>query len=52
LTAYFTWHTATLAAVSSVPDLLDLLDAWQSGELFTSDRTPSPSDSAPSGRPA
>jgi CubicO group peptidase (beta-lactamase class C family) len=42
LTAYFTWHTATLAAVSSVPDLLDLLDAWQTGDLFTTDRTPSP----------
>jgi CubicO group peptidase (beta-lactamase class C family) len=42
LTAYFTWHTATMAAVSSVPDLLDLLDAWQSGKLFTTERTPDP----------
>jgi CubicO group peptidase (beta-lactamase class C family) len=47
LTAYFTWHTATMAAVSSVPDLLDLLDAWQSGELFTTERTPDPERFSP-----
>jgi hypothetical protein len=28
--------------VSTPTDLLDLLDAWQSGELFTTDRTPAP----------
>jgi CubicO group peptidase (beta-lactamase class C family) len=41
-TAFFTWHTATFAAVSTVPDLLDLLDAWHAGALFTADRTPGP----------
>ena len=40
LTAYLTWHAATFSGVSSVPDLLDLLDAWQSGALFRTDRTP------------
>jgi CubicO group peptidase (beta-lactamase class C family) len=41
-TAFFTWHTATFGAVSSVPDQLDVLDAWHTGELFATDRNPGP----------
>ena len=46
-TAYLTWHAATFNGVSSVPDLLDLLDAWQSGALFRTDRTPGPDRFSP-----
>jgi CubicO group peptidase (beta-lactamase class C family) len=41
-TSYLTWEQATYSAVSTPTDLLDLLDAWASGELFTTDRTPAP----------
>jgi D-alanyl-D-alanine carboxypeptidase len=38
-TAFLTWNQATTSAVSTPTDLLDLLDVWASGELFTTDRT-------------
>jgi CubicO group peptidase (beta-lactamase class C family) len=41
-TSYVTWERATHAAMSTPTDLLDLLDAWTTGELFTTDRTPAP----------
>jgi CubicO group peptidase (beta-lactamase class C family) len=41
-TSYFTWNHATNSAVSTPTDLLDLLDAWAAGELFTTDRTTAP----------
>jgi len=40
--AYLTYYHATGSAVSTPSDLLDLLDAWHSGQLFTTDRTPAP----------
>jgi CubicO group peptidase (beta-lactamase class C family) len=45
-TSWLTW-TATHSAVSTPSDLLDLLDVWASGELFTTDRTPAPQRYAP-----
>jgi CubicO group peptidase (beta-lactamase class C family) len=41
-TSYVTWNLATHSAVSTPTDLLDLLDAWTTGELFTTNRTPAP----------
>lgn len=41
-TSFLTWSRATQAGASSVPDLLDLLDAWAAGSLFATDRTPDP----------
>jgi CubicO group peptidase (beta-lactamase class C family) len=40
--AYFTYNQAISSVVSTPSDLLDLLDAWHSGDLFTTDRTPAP----------
>lgn len=45
-TSYFTW-TPTHAAMSTPTDLLDLLDVWATGELFTTDRTSAPQRYAP-----
>jgi CubicO group peptidase (beta-lactamase class C family) len=45
-TSYFTWH-ATHSAVSTPTDLLELLDVWATGELFTTDRTTAPQSYAP-----
>ena len=45
--AYFTYNQAISSVVSTPMDLLDLLDAWHSGELFTTDRTPAPDRFAP-----
>jgi CubicO group peptidase (beta-lactamase class C family) len=39
--------TATHSAVSTPSDLLDLLDVWAAGSLFTTDRTPAPERYAP-----
>jgi CubicO group peptidase (beta-lactamase class C family) len=41
-TSYYTWE-ATQGSVSTPTDLLDLLEVWATGELFTTDRTPAPS---------
>jgi CubicO group peptidase (beta-lactamase class C family) len=46
-TSYFTWFHATHSSVSTPTDLLDLLDVWATGELFTTDRTPAPQRYAP-----
>jgi len=40
--SWLTWNLASEASVSTPTDLLDLLDAWSTGELFTTDRTPAP----------
>jgi CubicO group peptidase (beta-lactamase class C family) len=40
--SYLTWNHATNSVVSTPTDLLDLLDAWAAGELFTTDRTAAP----------
>jgi CubicO group peptidase (beta-lactamase class C family) len=40
--SHLTWHQATSSVVSTPRDLLDLLDVWASGELFTTDRAPAP----------
>ena len=45
--SYVTWNQAAFASVSTPTDLLDLLDVWNSGELFTTDRTPAPERFAP-----
>jgi D-alanyl-D-alanine carboxypeptidase len=45
--SYLTWNYATHSVVSTPTDLLDLLDVWSTGELFTTDRTPSPDRYAP-----
>jgi CubicO group peptidase (beta-lactamase class C family) len=45
--SYLTWNQATHSVVSTPADLLDLLDVWVSGELFTTDRTPAPDRWAP-----
>jgi CubicO group peptidase (beta-lactamase class C family) len=41
-TSFLTWNQATTSAVSTPSDLLDLLDVWATGELFTTDRTAAP----------
>jgi CubicO group peptidase (beta-lactamase class C family) len=41
-TAYISFNQAHAGAVATPTDLLDLLDVWESGELFTTDRTPAP----------
>jgi CubicO group peptidase (beta-lactamase class C family) len=46
-TSYLTWNLATHSMVSTPIDLLDLLDAWTTGELFTTDRAPAPDRYAP-----
>lgn len=46
-TSFVTWNRASTSAVSTPTDLLDLLDAWESGELFTTDRIPMPSRYTP-----
>lgn len=43
-TSYFTFNTATGSVVSTLPDLLDLLDAWMEGALFADGRQPTPDD--------
>ena len=58
-TSYITYLAAEASAHSTLRDLLDLLDVWQSGDLFTTDRVPGPDrflvertldvDSAPTG---
>src|SRR5690606_37557459 len=40
--SYFTYFGATNAFVSTLPDLLDQLDALVTGSLFATDRTPGP----------
>ena len=45
--SFITWNLATHSVVSTPTDLLDLLDVWSSGELFTTDRTPAPDRYAP-----
>lgn len=39
-TSYNTYFAASASANSTLRDLLDLLDVWQSGDLFTTDRVP------------
>ena len=46
-TSYLTWNQATHSAVSTPTDLLDLLDVWATGELFTTDRAPAPDATHP-----
>lgn len=41
-TSYVTFSLAETSAIASPGDLLDLLDVWASGALFTTDRTPAP----------
>jgi D-alanyl-D-alanine carboxypeptidase len=45
--SYLTWNLATHSVVSTPTDLLDLLDVWATGELFTTDRAPAPDRYAP-----
>ena len=45
--SHLTWHQATSSVVSTPRDLLDLLDVWASGQLFTTDRAPAPDRYAP-----
>ena len=40
--AYITYNQATNSVASTPTDLLDLLDAWHSGQLFSTDRTAAP----------
>lgn len=40
--SYYTYFGAEFAVVSTSTDLLDLLDALVAGDLFTTDRTPTP----------
>ena len=49
-TSYNTYLGATSSMVASVGDLLDLLDAWMAGSLFTTDRVPT-ADRFPTDRP-
>lgn len=49
-TSFNTYLSATSSVVSTVPDLLDLLDGWTQGTLFTTDRRPT-ADRFPSDRP-
>lgn len=49
-TSFNTYLLATSSVVSTVPDLLDLLDGWTESTLFTTDRRPTP-DRFPSDRP-
>lgn len=46
-TSFTTWNLATTSSVSTPTDLLDLLDAWTTGDLFTTDRTAAPDRFAP-----
>ena len=46
-TSYLTWNQAAISSVSTPTDLLDLLDAWTTADLFTTDRTPRPDRYAP-----
>jgi CubicO group peptidase (beta-lactamase class C family) len=46
-TSFLTWNHATTSAVSTPTDLLDLLDLWETGALFTTDRTSAPERYAP-----
>jgi CubicO group peptidase (beta-lactamase class C family) len=41
-TSYNTYNTAYASANSTLRDLLDLLDVWRRGELFTTERVPGP----------
>jgi CubicO group peptidase (beta-lactamase class C family) len=41
-TSYLTYNLAHLGAVATPTELLDLLDVWATGALFTTDRTPAP----------
>ena len=41
-TSYNTYFAASASANSTLRDLLDLLDVWQSGDLFTTGRAPGP----------
>jgi CubicO group peptidase (beta-lactamase class C family) len=45
--SFMTWNQATRSAISTPSDLLDLLDAWAYGTLFTTDRVPSADRLAP-----
>lgn len=45
--SYLTWNLATHSVVSTPTDMFDLLDAWASGALFTTDRTGAPDRYAP-----
>lgn len=49
-TSFYTYQMANSSVVSTVPDLLDLLDGWTQGTLFTTDRRPT-ADRFPSDRP-
>ncbi len=40
--SYYTYYGPIRAAVSNTTDLLDLLDAFDTGELFTAERVPGP----------
>ena len=40
--SYLTYNQATSSVVSTPTDLLDLLDAWHSGQFFVTDRTAAP----------
>ena len=40
--AYITYYQATSSVASTPTDLLDLLDAWHSGQFFVTDRTAAP----------
>ncbi|HZA75113.1 MAG TPA: serine hydrolase domain-containing protein [Acidimicrobiales bacterium] len=41
-TSYNTYFAASRSGNSTLRDLLDLLDVWQSGDLFTTNRVPGP----------
>ena len=45
--SFMTWWQATHSVISTPSDLLDLLDVWESGGLFTTDRTLAPDRLAP-----
>lgn len=46
-TSFLTWNQATTSTASTPTDLLDLLEIWATGGLFTTDRTPAPNRYAP-----
>jgi CubicO group peptidase (beta-lactamase class C family) len=46
-TSFFTWNQATTSTASTPTDLLDLLEVWETGELFSSDRSPAPDRYSP-----
>ncbi|MGZ8761653.1 MAG: serine hydrolase domain-containing protein [Aeromicrobium sp.] len=41
-TSYYTYNTAMSSTITTVGDELDLLDVWEDGSLFSTDRRPGP----------